>query len=197
MKKLLLFIGFCVFIGVVYRYTLANFSSGEKTASVQQNTSRDQEIAATGIPARLFIPAIAVNAVVESVGMDHSGNMDVPKKPDHVAWYNLGYLAGENGNTVIAGHLDTTTGAPAVFYRLSDLKPGNTIRIEDQEGKIFTYQVISLKRFAYDNFPVKKVFGPSDKNYLNLITCQGTFNAEKKVYSHRIVVISELVAVSN
>lgn len=48
--------------------------------------------------------------------MDAKGNMDIPKRDENVAWYQIGYYPGSKGNAVIAGHYDTATGSPAVFY---------------------------------------------------------------------------------
>src|SRR5438128_2185263 len=66
-------------------------------------------------PTTIRIPAIHINARVESVGLDSEGHMAVPKVPANVAWYNLGPKPGEDGNAVIDGHIDTITGEPAVF----------------------------------------------------------------------------------
>src|SRR3981081_1577001 len=59
------------------------------------------------VPARLQIPKIGVDATVEQVGVDRAGNMDIPKSPNNVAWYSPGVAPGQNGDAVIAGHLDS------------------------------------------------------------------------------------------
>src|SRR5476649_486493 len=65
-------------------------------------------------PVFLEIPRFNIIANIESVAMDKEGRMDVPKKAEDVAWYNLGYTPGEKGNAVLDGHLDKSSGAPAV-----------------------------------------------------------------------------------
>jgi hypothetical protein len=70
---------------------------------------------AVGLPVRLRIPAIAVDAAVEHVGLTPDGAMDVPASYADVAWYTLGPKPGEPGNAAIAGHLDSPTARTAFW----------------------------------------------------------------------------------
>jgi len=148
---------------------------------------------AVDYPYNLSIPKINVTAHVESVGMDNKGAMGVPNNADNVAWYNLGYKVGEKGSAVMAGHLDKVDGSPAVFWDLTKLVAGDKMIVTDIQGKEFTYKVVRIEKYPYASFPIKEVFGPSDKSMLNLITCEGTFDKKASNYSHRTVVYSELV----
>lgn len=143
-------------------------------------------------PAFLHIPKIHVAAAVESVGMDASGRMDVPKNDEDVAWYNLGYRPGENGGAVIDGHLDKVTGAPAVFWNLKELSPGDLIYVTDTTGHQRTFSVVHTTDYPWDQLPIKQVFGSSSVPMLNLITCQGVWDKTKKNYSNRMVVYAQL-----
>src|SRR5690348_15382799 len=42
-----------------------------------------------GLPVRIKIPAIGVDAAIEYVGLTPDGLMDVPKKWENTAWYQL------------------------------------------------------------------------------------------------------------
>lgn len=145
-----------------------------------------------GIPQTISIPSIDVTANVESVGLNDKNKMDTPKDPDNVAWFNLGYKPGVAGNAVIAGHLDKVTGAPAVFWNISKLKVGDTITITDDNNNNWTFTVKRIESYEENQFPLQEVFGPSSQPMLNLITCQGTWNAAERSYSHRLVVYSQL-----
>lgn len=147
------------------------------------------------IPVRLSIPELGINTAVEQVGMDAQGRMDVPSNNVNVAWYNLGYRPGAEGNAVIDGHLDTVTGAPAVFYYLSNLHPGDEIIVTDASSHTFHFKVTDIENYPYDQFPLQEVFGAYNKPRLNLITCEGTFNNATHNYSHRTVVYSVLADV--
>lgn len=145
-----------------------------------------------GVPVTIQIPKISVAATVESVGNDSQGRMDVPKNSDNVAWYSLGYKPGLPGNSVMTGHLDKSTGAPAVFWNISKLVNGDKIIVKDGNGNQHTFSVVRTAKYPYNDFPIKEVFGPSSKPMLNLITCQGVWNSTNKLYSHRSVVFAEL-----
>ena len=145
-----------------------------------------------GKPVTFAIPTINVSAEVEHVGMDSKGRMDVPKKWQNVAWFNLGYRVGQNGNAVIAGHFDRENGDPAVFYDVPKLKTGDKLIVTTDDGKKLTFQITDLKTFDHDKVPLKELFGPSPIPKLNLITCGGTWDEITKNYEKRIVVYSTL-----
>lgn len=159
------------------------------------NIARQQKETVTkpGIPIRLSIPAITVEATVESVGMDNQGRMDVPKNADNVAWYNLGYRPGARGSAVLAGHFDKASGAPAIFYKIKELQIGDKITITDDKGKEHIFAVVRVTDYPYNRLPLQEVFGQNKKPMLNLITCEGKWNTTTKNYSHRTVVYSEMV----
>jgi LPXTG-site transpeptidase (sortase) family protein len=143
------------------------------------------------IPDRLQIPSIHLDAPVESVGLLPSGEMGVP-----VSFHKVGLLApwtkpGENGNAVIAGHIDHKTG-PAIFYNLRRVLPGAPIRISNTAGQTYTFFVTRTQKYKTKESPLQQIFGPADKARLNLITCAGKFNKKTKEHSHRLIVFSEL-----
>lgn len=208
MKKIVLILlffliaGAGITVGVNAVHFLKHDSATKQVLPAQTNSS-PTEIPTTvptqpqavepGIPQSISIPAIQVDATVESVGMDSQGRMDIPRNSDNTAWYSPGFRPGQKGNAVIDGHLDKVTGAPAVFWNISKLSTGDKIIITDDKGQQFTFQVTDTEKYPYNEFPLQQVFGPSDKAMLNLITCQGNWNSAAKNYSHRFVVYSELV----
>ncbi len=142
-------------------------------------------------PQTLVIPKIGVEAQVESVAEDESGRMDVPKEVYNVGWYSLGFKPGENGNAVLAGHFDTQTGAPAVFYYLGNLAVGDEVIVRDKTGKKLSFTVTKKVSYPFDQVPLDEIFGESDKPGLNLITCAGTWDVGSRNYSNRTVVYTE------
>lgn len=171
-------------------------SNSQTAVNINHQMAQSEVVSSTvskyGVPKRIIIPKIQIDASVESVGMDAQGRMDVPRFVNETAWYNLGYKPGENGNAVIDGHLDTTTGAPAVFYNLSSLEPGDKITIVDENGKNLNFIVERKEIYAYNQIPMQEVFGANDYPRLNLITCTGWFNQQTKNYSNRVVIYSKL-----
>src|SRR5207245_5566316 len=64
------------------------------------------------IPVRLVIPAIEINASVESVGIRSDSDLATPtQRPwEDVGWYDLGRLPIDRGSAVMVGPLDLPGG---------------------------------------------------------------------------------------
>lgn len=143
------------------------------------------------MPVAVSIPKIGVFANIESVGLTGDGKMDVPKKDEDVAWYDLGYKPGEMGSAVFAGHLDKVTGAPAVFWNLAKLDKGDEIFVTDQNNKTLKFAVYDKHTFIYNEVPLDQIFASAGSATLNLITCGGTFNQAARNYDHRTIVFAK------
>lgn len=144
-----------------------------------------------GLPMRLIIPAININATVEDVGVSSKGMMDTPKKTSNVAWFDLGPRPGQSGSAVIAGHLVGIYGEPAIFTNLYKLKKGDKVLTEDNKGMVTTFIVQGNR--VYDPGYADDIFGQGDGVHLNLVTCDGVWNETKKSYSKRLVVFTDIV----
>ena len=200
MKKLFVFI-FILLIGGFFVFQ-SNFLSSNKAIteiseqsplqSVQNAVSQQEEEVPTQTPSKLTIEKIGVEASVESVGMNSKGEMDVPKNDYNVAWYNLGYRPGEQGSAVMAGHFDTRSGGPAVFYKLAQLQQGDEISVTYPNGQEYTFTVTESSRYPFNNFPLQRVFNTKGQPTLNLITCDGVFDSSARNYSERLVVYAQL-----
>lgn len=144
-----------------------------------------------GLPVRLKITGINVDAVVESVGLTSAGLMDVPKNSADVAWYNLGQRPGENGSAVMAGHYGLKNGRAPVFDNLYKLLPGDKLYVEDDKGIIISFVVRESR--SYDpSADASAVFSSNDgRSHLNLITCEGPWDKTAKSYSKRLVVFTD------
>lgn len=142
-------------------------------------------------PVRLRISKLQIDTDIEHVANDRLGNMDTPEDSFKVAWYKPGYIPGNQGKAVIAGHYDTETG-PAIFAGLSSLVPGDKVEIITKSGNTKTFIIEKIKTYSDASFPMEEVFGKSNESYLNLITCTGEFNDISQSYSDRTVVYSKL-----
>jgi len=121
--------------------------------------------------------------------------MDTPKGWMNAAWYSPGFRPGETGNAVIAGHLDSRSGGPAVFWNLSHLQPGDEIMITYERGDRYTFAVQDLEAVPYDiaGPALAAIFGASQTSDLNLITCNGLWDRGKATYTQRLVVYATLL----
>jgi LPXTG-site transpeptidase (sortase) family protein len=142
-------------------------------------------------PIRLKIPKLNVDALIEDVGLTADGSMAVPKGPDDVAWFALGPRPGEIGNAVIAGHEGWKNGISAVFDYLYTLHVGDTLYTVDAKGKTTVFVVREI-RILDEHADASAVFASSDgKAHLNLVTCEGVWNATTKSYAGRLVVFAD------
>ncbi len=142
-------------------------------------------------PETLVIPKLNLEAHIQHVGIAKSGNMAVPTNYTDVGWYRLGAAPGEEGNAVIAGHLDNGFGFAAIFKHLSELQPGDEIIVYDATGTSAHFIVERLATYDYSAAPMEEIFGTSTDIRLNLITCDGLWDPNKKMYSKRLIVFTK------
>jgi len=142
------------------------------------------------LPVRLVIPKMHTNAFIEYLGLTTDGAMAVPAGASDVAWFDLGPRPGNSGAAVIAGHEGWKDGISAVFDNLHELKAGDEIDTIDGMGATTTFIVQKLA--LYDqNANSATVFDATDTAaHLNLITCEGVWNAAEQSYSDRLVVFA-------
>ena len=149
------------------------------------------EQASAGLPIRLKIPKIKVNAAIERVGLNSKGEMGIPKLPRNAAWYNLGSRPGEIGSAAIAGHVSWYNGAASVFANLNKLKIGDKIIVQDDKGANITFIVRKIRIYGPKE-DASEVFVSNDgRSHLNLITCFGVWDKKAKQYSKRLVVFAD------
>jgi hypothetical protein len=122
--------------------------------------------------ARLEIPTIGVNAHVVALRLNPDGSLEVPKDYDDVGVWEGGPEPGEPGPAVVAGHVDSLT-APAVFFRLRQLKRGDRVRWKGAKGSFTSFVVTGREEHPKAEFPTARVYGTTRKRELRLITCSG------------------------
>ncbi|GCE49053.1 sortase family protein [Thermosporothrix hazakensis] len=153
-------------------------------------------------PARLQIPRLQIDAPVLGVGATASGKMDAPTSQainspywTSVFWYTLGVSPGQQGNAVIAGHVDKTGGDPAIFWNLKVLQPGDELQVQLGDASIVRFVVERLESYpaeTTDAEVMKQVFGPTTERRLNLITCSGAWTEHG--YDQRLVAFTRLAS---
>lgn len=150
-------------------------------------------------PVAIAIPRIRVDATLGQAGIGPDGRIEVPPVGptyDQPAWYRYSPTPGEEGPAVIEGHLDTPEGKPSVFYYLAQLEPGNEIDVTRADGKILTFVITQVGRYAKADFPTDAVYGNLDHPGLRLLTCGGSLD-ENGNYRDNVVVFATLSDVSD
>ncbi|TPQ18403.1 class F sortase [Streptomyces sporangiiformans] len=146
-------------------------------------------------PQRVDIPSLGVRAPVVARGLDPQGAIDPPpySNAGAVGWYGAGAGPGAEGAALLVGHVDTET-RPAVFYHLSEVRPGATVRVIRDDGTVAEFTVDDVQVFARDRFDAQKAYGvrQSGRAELRLITCGGTFDGARRGYTANVVVSAYL-----
>jgi sortase (surface protein transpeptidase) len=147
--------------------------------------------APVGVPARVRIPAIGVDAPVTRLGREPDGAMQAPPDWEVPGWYAGGPRPGQVGPAVIAGHIDSLSG-PAVFFRLGLVRTGDEVLVTTDAGRVLRFVVDERQTFTKARFPSHLVYGPQPVPVLRLITCTGAFDAATGSYLSNLVVSAHL-----
>ncbi|MDX3583904.1 class F sortase [Streptomyces europaeiscabiei] len=146
-------------------------------------------------PQRLDIPSMGVQAPVVARGLDRDGAIEPPSygQPGVVGWYAGGARPGATGAALFVGHVDTET-RPAVFYKLSALRVGETIRVARSDGRMAEFTVDDVQVMGRDDFDAQQAYGvrQSGRAELRLVTCGGTFDRTSRTYTANVVVSAYL-----
>jgi hypothetical protein len=145
-------------------------------------------------PVAVSIPKLGVRSRLVDLGLGRDGAMEVPQDPALAGWFSGGPTPGALGPAVIAGHV-TWNGAPAIFYRVSSMRPGDQVTVTRKDGRTAVFTVTRVARFSKSQFPSRAVYGRIDHAGLRLITCGGTYDAARHRYLDNVVVFARLAAV--
>jgi hypothetical protein len=145
-------------------------------------------------PVTLDIPAIGVHSRLLHLGLNQDGSIQVPPVTTAAglaAWYRGSVTPGQIGSSVIEGHVDSYQG-PAIFFRLGELRPGDTIEIRLANGVAAIFRVTGVREYAKDKFPAATIYGATPNAALRLITCGGAFDSATGHYLGSTVVFASL-----
>lgn len=148
-------------------------------------------------PIHIEIPALNLSTDVVHVGVSEDNVMEVPTDFSKVGWFNKSLKPGESGTqaAIMSGHFDRSDGSAAVFYSLETLQVHDEVIITSADGSKYIFAVTSSFSHPLEDFPTDIVYGHVDGSHLKLITCDGVWHADKKSYSNRLVVTTQLVRI--
>jgi LPXTG-site transpeptidase (sortase) family protein len=143
-------------------------------------------------PMSLTIGDIELWGPVRAVGLDLSGEMEVPDETE-IGWYELGSAPGQAGATVLAAHV-TWNQTVGPFFRLGDLEPGDRIDVELSDRSVRIYEVVERTMYRKTELPRERIWRTTGPETLVLITCGGDFNDDINRYRDNIVVYAVPIA---
>ena len=138
-------------------------------------------------PVRLLIPDLDLDTRLIELGQRRDLTVEVPSDPDRAGWFHPGTVPGAIGSSVILGHVDSPQG-PAVFADLSALEPGARVEVTLDDGSAVVFAVRSVRTYANEDFPARRVYGSHGRSELNLVTCGGVYDASRGGYQSNAVV---------
>lgn len=152
----------------------------------------DKYQVAPALPRYLFIPKIAVKAMVKPMGVTAKNQIEAPGSAFDAGWYDKSAKPGESGALLIDGHVSGGT-VPGIFYNLKNLMPGDELTIERGDGLKLVYEVVKSQTYDVANVDMKAVLAPinSTKPGVNLITCTGSVIRGTNNYDKRVVVFTQ------
>jgi LPXTG-site transpeptidase (sortase) family protein len=144
-------------------------------------------------PNRIAISKIGLLAPLMALGVDAKKEIQTPplSKPNQAGWYKNGPIPGQQGPSVVLGHVNTRSGA-AVFSRLKEIKRGDKIKVSRSDGNIVEFTVDGVEQVSKTAFPAKRVYGNTGEATLRLITCGGVYNSKTHHYTDNIIVYATL-----
>ncbi|MEV0270248.1 class F sortase [Hamadaea sp. NPDC050747] len=146
------------------------------------------------VPVSVRVPAIGVDAAIVATGVAANGSIEVPplETPDVAGWYRYGPSPGEAGSAVIVGHVDSRTSGPAVFFRLGELRKGDDVLVDRDDGTTAVFTVDGVRLVPKDEFPAPEVHRVAATALLRLITCGGRFDYATRSYMDNVIVYATL-----
>lgn len=144
-------------------------------------------------PVSIAIPALGVSARLVELGLQPDHQVQVPQTTTVAGWFKLGPTPGQEGSSVILGHVDSYTG-PGVFFELRNLVAGQLVKVRLADGVIVNFAVVRVVQYSKSNFPDRLVYNPHSPPELQLVTCGGAFDHATGHYLANIVVYTRLLS---
>lgn len=137
----------------------------------------------------LKIPRLEVNSRVTPVNIQANGTLGAPRNVKDAGWYEGSSKPGAVGAVLITGYVHGPS-KQGVFYRLGNLKPGDTVEIERGDARTITYKVVSSENVDQNNLDMAKVQTSIEpgKPGLNLVTHTGRYDTRTNKYEQRLIV---------
>jgi LPXTG-site transpeptidase (sortase) family protein len=145
------------------------------------------------VPERIELPGGAHSAVVPVATVGNE--LVVPEDPTKVGWWDgSSYVGDPYGSTVIAGHVDVLGRGIGFFFRLWNIKVGESVVLSAGDVRQ-AYKITSVRQVPRtDLIDDAEVFDIGGSPRLVLITCAGEFRPDRGGYSRNLIVVARPVS---
>jgi hypothetical protein len=139
---------------------------------------------------RVIVPSIGADAPVVPEGASGAGGgaLDIPSDIHVAGWWDGVWRSpsgtvrekvaapGQPGVALLAGHIDSATAGPGVFYRLAQARPGATVTVIDARQKVTRWTVTRIQTVSKSALPAD-LFVNKGKPQLALVSCGGPYDS--------------------
>ena len=140
------------------------------------------------LPVALELPRLGVSAPIDATGVTPDGQAEIPENANRVGWYRFGPAPGEDGATVIVGHVDSREYGKGALFPLREARSGDEVLMTVEDGQTMRYQVVEVTRYDKVGLPTEQLFTKSGAPVLNIITCGGPYVPSLGGYQQNVVV---------
>jgi hypothetical protein len=141
-----------------------------------------------GVPTRLSIAALRMNAPVQAVGVGPDRALRIPSDPGQLGWWIGSAMPGSaKGTVLIVGHVDTAREGPGALFKLEHLRMGSRIEVRIGDRTV-AYRAVARRSYPKQKLP-QQLFSTGAPAELALVTCGGTFR--HGTYSDNVVVYGQ------
>lgn len=156
----------------------------------QQGERGERPATAAGVPVRLVVPRLGVDAPVIGISASN-GVLLPPGDPQTLGWWSGGARPGaEYGGALITGHTVHTGGG--AFDDLDTLDAGDRVQVATPEGVLgYVVSGVAIYGKATLAADAERIFSQSVPGRLVLVTCED-WNGE--IYLSNAVVFADPVA---
>jgi len=151
--------------------------------AVEQPKPPPKRTVVSGVPARIVFPSLELDLPIDE-GLYDDTDQTWTLSGLRAQFATISQPANDfTGSTFIYGHNNKH-----VFGRLSDLKPGDRVRVYTANGQLFTYVYESAHNTKPDDVSALSYQGPP---ILTVQTCIGSFNEWRRMYRFRFETVKE------
>lgn len=154
------------------------------------------EYSVAGNTAGVVVPSLDIHS--ELIQTDTFDGALVLPDPPLSTWYERTVPFGaEEGNSVVASHVNAGFQEMAPFSHLFEAERGTLAGVRNADGDIYIYEVTEMNVYNRQAVPVE-YFRTDDDHRLHLVTCSGEviddpMDDENQVFEHNLIVSAELV----
>ena len=140
---------------------------------------------------RVAIPSIGVASALDRLRRAPDKTVQEPTRWAVAGWHAAGTRPGDPGSAVILGHVDSKRGL-AVFFRLRELRPGDTVTIGRADGSSVRFVVQRTEQYPRTGSRPTRCTTPRSPPALRLVTCGGDFDATAGHYRSNLIVFATM-----